>query len=226
MLFNAPLGEPSRTMKVESALALCDRAAKRALDIVVAALLLTILAPLMVVVAIAIRVTSPGPALFRQTRAGLHQRPFQMLKFRTMREGSSDQAHREYVAQLLHNKAEMVDGLYKLGDDPRITQLGCVLRRWSVDELPQLLNVLRGQMSLVGPRPALPWELEMFPPSAAARFEVPPGLTGLWQVSGRNRLTMLEGLELDIRYVASRSTWEDLKILAKTLPALLRTGAR
>lgn len=226
MLFHAPVGESTGTVRRDSALALLDRAAKRSLDIFVASLLLILLAPLLLVVALAIRVTSPGPALFRQTRAGLHRRPFQMLKFRTMRQGCSDQAHREYVSNLLRSQAEMVDGLYKLGHDPRVTRLGCVLRRWSIDELPQLFNVLRGQMSLVGPRPALPWELEMFPPSAAPRFEVPPGLTGLWQVSGRNRVTMLEGLELDAQYAANHSTWQDLKILVRTVPALLRPGAR
>jgi lipopolysaccharide/colanic/teichoic acid biosynthesis glycosyltransferase len=143
-----------------------------------------------------------------------------------MRANCSDEAHREYVTLLLASQATQVGGLYKLSDDPRITGVGAVLRRWSIDELPQLINVLRGDMSLVGPRPALLWELEMFPGSARSRFDVPPGLTGLWQVSGRNRLTMLQGLELDVYYATHHSVWLDLKILARTVPALMRPGAR
>ncbi len=202
------------------------RVTRRFIDIVVSATILLLLSPLMLVVALVIWRTSPGPALFRQTRAGLDAKPFVMFKFRTMRAGCSDETHREYVTRLFGSEIVRVDGLYKLGNDPRITTVGAFLRRWSIDELPQLVNVLRGDMSLVGPRPALPWELELFPGSSESRFNVPPGVTGLWQVSGRNRLTMLQGLELDVSYVTHDSTWQDLKILALTLPALLRPGAR
>ena len=213
-------------VRIGSSAALSRRIAKRSLDVVVSATALLLLSPLMLVLAAIIGLTSRGPALFRQTRAGLNAEPFLMFKFRTMRVGCSDEVHRQYVTRLLASEAVSVDGLYKLDHDPRVTRVGAFLRRWSLDELPQFLNVLRGDMSLVGPRPALPWELEMLPSSAQARFEVPPGLTGLWQVSGRNQLTMLEGLELDIQYVAQPGMRQDLKILARTLPALIRPGAR
>jgi lipopolysaccharide/colanic/teichoic acid biosynthesis glycosyltransferase len=199
---------------------------KRSIDVVVSAMALLLLSVLMFAVAAMIRLTSRGPALFRQTRMGLHQKPFVMYKFRTMRDGCSDETHRAFVSLLLAEEVAAIDGLYKLSHDPRITGLGAVLRRTSLDELPQLFNVLRGEMSLVGPRPALPWEMEMFPAFSQPRFDVTPGLTGLWQVSGRNRLTMLEGLELDVQYVMQQSTWQDLKILVQTVPTLIRRGAR
>lgn len=201
-------------------------AAKRWLDIVASVAALVVLAIPMLAVVAAIRLTSPGPALFRQTRIGFHGRPFVILKFRTMRSDNSDESHREYVRRMLCGEAEQVNGLYKLDHDPRITGIGAVLRRLSLDELPQLLNILRGDMSLVGPRPALPWELELFPEAAHARFDVAPGLTGLWQVSGRNRLTMLQSLELDVKYVNEHTIWKDLTILLRTIPALMRGEAR
>jgi lipopolysaccharide/colanic/teichoic acid biosynthesis glycosyltransferase len=201
-------------------------AAKRVLDCVVAACALVVLSPLMVVVAVLVRATSPGPVLFRQIRVGRGRAEFEMLKFRTMRHGCDDAVHRDYVTKLLRDDAEPEQGLYKLGSDLRVTPLGRVLRRLSIDELPQLLNVLRGDMSLVGPRPALPFEAELFPDWAAERYAVPPGLTGLWQVSGRNRLTMLQGLDLDVAYVGRRSLVTDLAILVRTLPAVLGRGAR
>jgi lipopolysaccharide/colanic/teichoic acid biosynthesis glycosyltransferase len=123
-------------------------------------------------------------------------------------------------------EVEPVDGLYKLDQDPRITRLGRFLRRSSLDELPQLLNVLRGEMSLVGPRPALQEEVELFPAWAEARFEVRPGLTGLWQVSGRNHLTMTQGLRIDVEYVARQSVWLDLQVLLRTVRAVVGRSAR
>jgi lipopolysaccharide/colanic/teichoic acid biosynthesis glycosyltransferase len=182
--------------------------------------------PLLVVVWALVRLTSPGPALFRQVRVGEGGRSFEMLKFRTMVVDNDDSAHRDYVARLLAGEAEPEEGLYKLGTDPRVTRVGAVLRKASIDELPQLINVMRGDMSLVGPRPALPWEVAMFPDWAAPRFSVRPGLTGLWQVSGRNRLSMLDGLVLDTDYVARRGLLLDLVILVRTVPAVLRGGAR
>jgi lipopolysaccharide/colanic/teichoic acid biosynthesis glycosyltransferase len=203
---------------------------KRVLDVVVAAVCLILLSPLLVVVAVVVRLTSPGPALFRQTRLGRAQEPFVLFKFRTMYAGSSDDVHREYVVQLLTQDQPPTggrSGLYKLEDDARITGVGRLLRRTSIDELPQLLNVLRGEMSLVGPRPALPWESELIGPVHARRFLVSPGLTGLWQISGRNSLTMREGLDLDIEYVERQSFALDLAILARTVPVVISTrGAR
>jgi len=203
---------------------------KRALDLVVAAVCLILASPLLVVVAVMVRLTSPGPALFRQTRLGRGRRPFVLYKFRTMYTGCADDVHRQYVVQLLTLDQPPTggrQGLYKLDNDPRITKLGRLLRRTSIDELPQLLNVIRGDMSLVGPRPALPWESELIGPAHSRRFLVSPGLTGLWQVSGRNSLTMREGLDLDSEYVDRQSFILDLSVLARTVPVVLSTrGAR
>jgi lipopolysaccharide/colanic/teichoic acid biosynthesis glycosyltransferase len=199
---------------------------KRAFDIALATVLLMVSFPVLLVVAVLVRATSPGPVLFRQTRVGRAGAPFQMLKFRTMRQGCDDGAHRAYIRSLLADQAEAHEGLYKLVDDPRVTRVGAVLRRLSIDELPQLLNVLKGDMTLVGPRPALPFEVELFPEWATPRYQAAPGLTGLWQVSGRNRLTMLQGLELDVEYVECRSFLVDLLILLRTVPAVLGGGAR
>lgn len=152
-----------------------------------------------------------------------------MYKFRTMRTGCDDRAHREYVAALLSEPALAghAGGVYKLADDPRVTRLGRWLRETSIDELPQLINVLKGEMALVGPRPVLPWEAELFGPEHDARFDVPPGITGLWQCSGRNTLTMSQALDLDVEYVRRRSLHLDLAILLRTVPCVLgRVGVR
>jgi lipopolysaccharide/colanic/teichoic acid biosynthesis glycosyltransferase len=203
------------------------RAAKRALDVSGALSLLVLLCPLLLIVWAVVRATSPGPALFRQERVGLRGNVFEMLKFRSMYDGCDPTPHRTYVSRMMSGVSlSPRDGLFKLGDDPRITPVGAILRRLSLDELPQLVNVLRGDMSLVGPRPALAWEVDLFPSWAATRFSVRPGLTGLWQVSGRNRLTMMEGLELDVRYVERPTLSRDLVILLRTLPAVLGRGAR
>jgi lipopolysaccharide/colanic/teichoic acid biosynthesis glycosyltransferase len=199
---------------------------KRSLDVTLAAFLLVVFSPVLLVVALLVRVTSPGPVLFRQTRVGRAGETFQMLKFRTMRHECDDVAHRDYVLRMLVGQAEAQGGLFKLVDDPRVTRVGAVLRRSSIDELPQLLNVLKGDMTLVGPRPALPFEAECFPAWAAPRYLVAPGLTGLWQVSGRNRLTMLQGLELDVKYVERAGFLVDLMILLRTVPAVLGRGGR
>jgi lipopolysaccharide/colanic/teichoic acid biosynthesis glycosyltransferase len=199
---------------------------KRTLDLVGAVALLVIVSPLLVLSVLAVRLSSPGPVLFHQVRLGLHGRPFVMFKLRTMRSDATDAVHRAYVQRMLAGEARPQDGLYKLGHDDRVTRVGAVLRRCSLDELPQLWNVVRGDMSLVGPRPVLPWEAELFPDWADARFDVQPGVTGLWQVSGRNRLTMTEGLVLDVRYVTSRSLALDLLILLRTVGAVLGRGGR
>ena len=200
---------------------------KRAADVLGVAAIVLLLSPLLLVAVLAVRLSSPGPVLFRQVRIGIDGAPFEMLKLRTMYADSTDALHQAYVrSMLLGHETDPVNGLYKLDDDPRVTPVGRFLRRSSIDELPQLWNVLRGQMSLVGPRPVLPWEVELFPDWAHARFRVRPGLTGLWQVSGRNRLSMLEGLALDVHYVARRTFALDLFILARTLGAILGRGAR
>jgi lipopolysaccharide/colanic/teichoic acid biosynthesis glycosyltransferase len=206
-------------------------AASRLLDIAVSLAVMAMLAPLLAVLLSLVRLTSPGPALFRQQRLGRHRRPFTVLKLRTMHVDRDDHIHRNYVRSLLSAEHEEEaspprGGLYKLDADPRITRLGGWLRRTSLDELPQLINVLRGEMSLVGPRPVLPWEAEMFAEPYQRRFAVKPGLTGLWQVSGRSRLPMRKALELDVEYVARRSFTFDLVILIRTVPAVFRGGAR
>jgi lipopolysaccharide/colanic/teichoic acid biosynthesis glycosyltransferase len=205
-------------------------AGKPLFDLVVASLGFALVCPLLGAVAVLVRLTTPGPALFRQTRVGRDGRPFVLYKFRSMYAGSVDDVHRQYVRKLLTQDQPPAGGqrgLYKLEDDPRITALGRLLRRTSIDELPQLLNVIRGDMSLVGPRPALPWEAEMIGEAHGARFLVRPGLTGLWQVSGRCALTMRQGLELDVEYVRKQSFIVDFMILAKTIPAVLSArGAR
>lgn len=201
--------------------------ALRVLDVTLAMVALVLLALPMLVVAAGIRLGSPGPALFRQHRVGQGGRPFVMYKFRTMRAGSSDTAHRELIARELRGEDTSVAGSWKINGDSRLTPFGAWLRRTSIDELPQLFNVVRGHMALVGPRPCLDWEAEMFPREYHLRFAVRPGLTGLWQVSGRSTMGTLEMLELDVAYARSRGFWLDIKILVLTVPTLLRRhGAR
>ena len=200
-------------------------AAKRALDLFGSLAGIIVLSPLLVLLWCLVRWTSPGPALYQQERLGRDRRPFTLLKFRTMYVNNDDQIHRKYVTSLLSEDEAPTGGqrgLYKLENDPRITAIGAWLRRFSLDELPQLFNVLGGKMSLVGPRPVLDWEAEMFRASDQRRFEVKPGITGLWQVSGRSRLSYKEQLDLDVEYVCRRSFALDLAILAGTIPALFR----
>jgi lipopolysaccharide/colanic/teichoic acid biosynthesis glycosyltransferase len=200
---------------------------KRSLDVVLAALALVVLSPLLAALWLGVYLSSPGPAVFSQRRLGRDERPFTMYKFRSMRTGNDDAAHRAYVSQMLTGATPApvaANGLYKLAGDPRITPFGGWLRRTSLDELPQLVNVVRGDMSLVGPRPVLAWEAELFDEPARIRFRVRPGLTGLWQVSGRGQLTMRQALDLDAEYVRRQSLGLDLVILARTVPAQLRRG--
>jgi lipopolysaccharide/colanic/teichoic acid biosynthesis glycosyltransferase len=185
----------------------------------VAALLLLILSPLMVALALAVKLSSPGSVIFRQTRLGRGERPFVLLKFRTMVDGGNDLEHRALSVSELQGRIASPDpttGLFRLQHDKRITRVGQFIRRLSLDELPQLLNVLAGDMSLVGPRPALPWEVELFTPEQRRRHEVQPGITGLWQVSGRNKLSPPEMLALDLSYIRRHSLALDLLILART----------
>jgi lipopolysaccharide/colanic/teichoic acid biosynthesis glycosyltransferase len=203
-------------------------AGRRLRDLVLAATALILSAPLMVAIAALVRATSPGPVLFRQTRLGQFERPFQMLKFRTMYVDCDHAIHREFVTRMLSGEDPRQHGatsLFKLEHDARIIPIGRFLRRTSLDELPQLFNVLRGDMALVGPRPVLPWEVELYKPHHRERFQVKPGITGLWQVRGRSRLSWSQALELDVEYVRRQSIGLDLWILVMTLPAVLRAGS-
>jgi exopolysaccharide biosynthesis polyprenyl glycosylphosphotransferase len=192
------------------------RLVKACFDRAGAALILLVLLPVLVAVACAVRLTSPGPALFRQERVGLDGRRFRLLKFRSMQIGA------ERMVEQLATRSDGNGVLFKMRRDPRVTPVGRVLRRYSLDELPQLVNVLKGDMSLVGPRPPLPEEVERFGIDMHRRFLVKPGLTGLWQVSGRSNLTWDESVRIDVHYVENWSLTLDLMILWKTVGAVVR----
>lgn len=200
-------------------------AVKRVVDYVGTACGLVLISPFLLLVAVLIKLDSPGPVLFRQIRIGKDGRPFALYKFRTMRNGCDSQVHRDHVTKLIQGELgeddRGPDGSFKLEDDSRITKVGRVVRRTSVDELPQLLNVLKGEMSLIGPRPPLPYEAELYTPRDMRRLEVLPGMTGLWQVSGRARLTYEESIDLDIAYVDCWSLVMDAHILLRTFSAVL-----
>lgn len=191
---------------------------KRVLDVVASLALLALLAPPMALTALAIKLDSRGPVLFRQTRIGKEGRPFTVLKFRSMKEDAE-----KALAQLLHLN-EASGPIFKIKDDPRMTRVGRILRQTSIDELPQLINVLRGEMSLVGPRPPLPHEVDRYEDWHRRRLEVSPGMTGLWQVSGRSEVPFDEMVMLDIYYIENWSLGMDLNILLRTFPAVLRGG--
>jgi lipopolysaccharide/colanic/teichoic acid biosynthesis glycosyltransferase len=196
----------------------------RVLDIAGAAVMLVVLAPLLAAIAALVRLDSPGPALFRQRRLGRDAEPFTVNKFRTMHNGADHDAHRAFVLGLIAGeRPQRPDGgsPFKLVGDERVTRLGALLRRSSLDELPQLWNVLRGEMSLVGPRPPIPYEVESYPPHWFARFAVKPGITGLWQVNGRSEVPLEEMVRLDVEYARRRSLWFNIAILARTVPAVL-----
>jgi exopolysaccharide biosynthesis polyprenyl glycosylphosphotransferase len=196
---------------------------KRASDIVGAALLLVLTAPLMFVVAVLIRRDSNGPVFFRQQRLGIDMRSFTFLKFRTMCEGTDDGPHREYLKEIMSADATPgANNLYKLERANDVTRVGKWLRKTSLDELPQLFNVLKGDMSLVGPRPAIPYELELYAPHHFERFLVPAGLTGLWQVEARAHSTFGEALDLDVIYARSWSPGLDLRLLLRTPLLMIR----
>ncbi|HYP22652.1 MAG TPA: sugar transferase, partial [Actinomycetota bacterium] len=204
-----------------------NRFAKRAMDLLIATVAMTVAAPVMLVTAIAIRVTSKGPILFRQQRIGMDGRPFDILKFRTMVTGADSSIHQTFVEGLIRGDVAQDEDveMYKLTDDPRVTKVGWFLRRTSIDELPQLFNVLRGEMSVVGPRPPLSFEVEMYQEWHRRRLEVRPGMTGLWQVSGRSKMTFDEMVRLDIHYIETWSPLRDVSIVLRTIPALLRKEA-
>ena len=204
---------------------------KRALDIAGSVGLLVGLSPVLAACAVAVRVGSPGPILFRQERVGLDGRTFTMFKLRTMYVDADSSVHEEYVRRYIAGEAQATNGtgngsgaseqVFKLVGDRRVTPAGRWLRKLSLDELPQLFNVLRGEMSLVGPRPPLPYEVEQYQPRARQRLRAKPGITGLWQVSGRNQTTFDEMIDLDIDYVDRWSIVLDLQILLRTFPVVL-----
>ena len=204
-------------------------AACRALDVAVSAVLLLVLSPVFLALAIAIRLDSSGRAIYRQRRVGRNQEPFTVNKFRTMHSGAGHETHREFVIGLIAAR-ELAPGetqaqrdesnFFKMANDTRVTRVGRFLRKSSLDELPQLWNVLRGDMSLVGPRPPIPYEVEHYPPHWFDRFAVKPGMTGLWQVNGRSELGLEEMIALDVEYARTRSLWLNVKILARTVPVV------
>lgn len=205
---------------------------KRVSDVVISAALLLLCAPLFLVIALAIKASSKGPVLFRQQRVGQYGKCFSFLKFRSMYVNSDPQIHQRFITELitrdLEKKGERKpEGIYKLKNDHRITKVGKVLRRTSLDELPQLWNVLRGEMSLVGPRPAIPYELAAYQPWHRRRvLQSKPGVTGLWQVAGRSRVSFDEMVRMDLRYATTWTPWLDIEILLRTPLAVVRgTGA-
>ena len=200
---------------------------RRCIDVVGSAAALLLLAPLFLAIAIAVKISSRGPIIFRQERVGRQGRRFTMLKFRTMVDGNDPSIHREYLASYIQNGAAAsvaADGtkIYKLTADPRVTPVGAWLRAFSLDELPQLWNVLVGDMSLVGPRPCLPYEWDLYRPWQRRRLDVMPGCTGLWQVTARSHVGFEEMVILDLHYAHHGSIGRDLWLIAQTLPAMVR----
>ena len=201
---------------------------KRAIDILGSATALLLLSPLFLVIGAVIKLTSEGPIFFKQQRLGRYGVRFTFLKFRSMYFQNDAKIHRDYVRQLISAKdsngqTDDSGGVYKIKDDPRVTRVGRFLRKTSLDELPQFFNVLRGEMSLVGPRPPIPYEVEAYDIWHRRRFlEIKPGITGLWQVEGRSRVKFDEMVRLDIKYAKTWSPWLDIKILLRTPRAVLR----
>ena len=214
-------------------LADAERFVKRLFDIVISAVLLVLLSPVWLLISLLIRLDSRGSVLFKQERIGMDGRRFLFYKFRTMRSDADEELHREAYRKNINGLTEANAGddekpvFGKVKDDPRITRIGKFLRRTSLDELPQFLNVLKGEMSVVGARPPIPYEVEEYDIWHRKRLDMKPGITGLWQVSGRNRLTFEEMVKIDLYYIENWSLWLDLKIILLTLPAILRgDGAR
>jgi exopolysaccharide biosynthesis polyprenyl glycosylphosphotransferase len=190
-------------------------ALKRTLDIVLSATALWVLMPLLLTVAVLIKLTSKGPVFFRQVRVGLHGRTFRMLKFRSMVVDAEERK------EALAAQNEMTGPVFKMKNDPRVTRIGRFIRKYSIDELPQLINVLRGDMTIVGPRPPVPSEVAKYKPWQRRRLSVRPGLTCIWQVSGRNQITFDEWMYLDMRYIDHWTLLEDLRLIFRTVPVVL-----
>ena len=198
---------------------------KRLIDILFTLIILIFLLIITIIVAVMIRLDSPGPIFFRQKRVGFNGVEFDMLKFRSMYVNSDDAAHREAIAKYMNGQkvSDSIDGSlsYKQVDDPRITKVGRFLRKTSIDELPQFFNVLRGEMTLVGPRPPIPFEVELYSEHDRLRLQGKPGLTGYWQVYGRSRVPFASMVEMDIDYLQKQSLKEDLKLVALTVPVMV-----
>ncbi len=228
---NNPVFYPDLTNEAEKKRA--SGALKRVMDIVGSIMALLFAAPVFLLIAVAVKASSKGPIFFRQQRLGQNGEPFVFLKFRSMHVGNDANVHREYTKKLITGQAKRNHcngnggGVFKLTSDSRITRVGAFLRKTSLDELPQFINVLKGEMSLVGPRPPIPYEVENYTVWHRRRLmEAKPGITGLWQVSGRSRVTFDEMVRLDLRYARNRSVWTDLKILLRTpLAVVLGDGA-
>lgn len=219
---SAVIGDSARGSEVvgEDTIASCRVPVwKRILDISCIVLALPVLLPVALLLSLMIKLVSPGPVLFLSERVGFRGRRFICFKFRTMKVDADADVHKRHLAELMRSDAPMVK--IDSHGDPRLIRFGPVLRATGLDELPQLLNVLAGEMSLVGPRPCLPYEYDSYLPSQKRRFNSLPGLTGLWQVSGKNKTTFSEMIAFDIRYAEKKSLWLDLKIMLKTFPALL-----
>ena len=199
---------------------------KRGFDIVAASLMAVVLLPLYLAIAFLVKSSSPGPVLFIQERLGRHGRPFKFYKFRSMRHDADDSIHRQFAAMFINGDDDGCHArnggkaVYKLEQDPRVTGIGRWLRRTSLDELPQLLNIIKGDMSLVGPRPPISYEIENYQPWHLERLKVIPGLTGLWQVSGRSQVSFDEMVHLDLHYINHWSLLLDLKIILRTVPVV------
>jgi exopolysaccharide biosynthesis polyprenyl glycosylphosphotransferase len=200
---------------------------KRIFDVVCASLILIVAMPIIALAALATFIFDGRPIFFRQQRIGAQGRRFEMLKLRTMKTSAADSVHRQYVQRWISDgrKANADDNggtVFKLANDSRVTSVGRILRKFSLDELPQLFNVVRGDMSLIGPRPALPYEVEHYQDWHRRRLEGLPGITGLWQVSGRNQISFDEMVKLDVKYLEDWSLATDIQILFRTIPVLLR----
>ena len=195
------------------------RIAKRALDLVASLVIIVILSPVLLVLALAMKLSSTGPIFFRQERVGRHGKVFVMLKVRTMTNGTDESLHRTHYEDLTKGNGDHKKMLIEA--DPRVTRIGTFLRKWSLDELPNLWNVLKGDMSLVGPRPLVPYEMELYVEEQLRRLKVSPGMTGLAQVRGRLRMSMDERANHDLEYVDRCSFWYDVGLLVRTIPSLL-----
>lgn len=205
---------------------------KRFMDVILGLVALLFLIPLILVVALAIKIDSPGPVIFRQVRIGKNGKTFVCYKFRSMFNNADQSVYTQFIKEVMHNNNDEQKGInhsFRLKNGPadaRVTKVGRIIRSMSIDELPQLINVLKGDMSLVGPRPDMPISVDGYTDFERKRLQVLPGMTGLWQVSGRARLTVRQMFELDNQYVDDFSIWLDIKILLKTLPAVIkRDGA-